>query len=110
MGRPTSLAEPPARGETSMDERAPWIRYPTPVLDGKPFGTDRLWVKNDGLSAVPYGGNKARKLARILVEADASGAGRLVTAGGAGSHHVLATTVYGKLRGYRVAAFLWPQQ
>lgn len=92
-----------------MDERVPWVRYPTPVLDGKPFGTDRLWVKNDGLSAAPYGGNKARKLERILVDAEASGAPRLLTAGGAGSHHVLATTLYGVTRGYRVAAFLWPQ-
>jgi D-cysteine desulfhydrase len=93
-----------------MDERAHWVRYPTPLLDGKAFGTDRLWVKNDGLSAAPYGGNKARKLQRILVDADASGAHRLLTAGGAGSHHVLATTIYGVMRGYRVAAFLWPQQ
>jgi 1-aminocyclopropane-1-carboxylate deaminase/D-cysteine desulfhydrase-like pyridoxal-dependent ACC family enzyme len=93
-----------------MNEQAQWVRYPTPILDGKPFGTDRLWTKNDGLSGVPYGGNKARKLSRILSEADSSGCSRLVTAGGAGSHHVLATTIYGTMRGYRVAAFLWPQQ
>jgi 1-aminocyclopropane-1-carboxylate deaminase/D-cysteine desulfhydrase-like pyridoxal-dependent ACC family enzyme len=93
-----------------MNERAQWVRYPTPVLDGKPFGSDHLWIKNDGVSGLPYGGNKARKLSRILVQADASGAERLVTAGGAGSHHVLATTVYGKMRGYHVAAYLWPQQ
>src|SRR5213078_4838111 len=28
----------------------------------------------------------------------------------AGSHHVLATAIYGKMRGYAVAAWLWPQR
>jgi 1-aminocyclopropane-1-carboxylate deaminase/D-cysteine desulfhydrase-like pyridoxal-dependent ACC family enzyme len=92
-----------------MAERVPWVRYPTPVLDGKRIGSNFLWIKNDGLSGTPYGGNKARKLAGILRDAETSGTDRLVTAGAAGSHHVLATTVYGTMRGYRVAAWLWPQ-
>jgi len=93
-----------------MAEAETWTRYPTPVLDGKRIGADLLWIKNDGISGVPYGGNKARKLVGILREAAASRPSRLVTAGSAGSHHVLATTVYGRMRGYRVAAWLWPQK
>lgn len=68
-----------------------------------------LLVKRDDRSAAPYGGNKARKLARILVDARAAGARRLVTIGPAGSHHVLATTVHGRRAGLEVAAVLVPQ-
>jgi 1-aminocyclopropane-1-carboxylate deaminase/D-cysteine desulfhydrase-like pyridoxal-dependent ACC family enzyme len=93
-----------------MAERAEWVRYPTPIVGGGQLGTDLLWIKNDGLSGVPYGGNKARKLTAILARAGERGAKRLVTAGGAGSHHVLATTLYGKMRGYPVAAWVWPQK
>ena len=67
-------------------------------------------MKNDGLSGVPYGGNKVRKLARLLRDARARGARRLVTAGAAGSHHVLATAVFGRLEGFAVMAHLWPMQ
>src|SRR5262249_47452502 len=93
-----------------MAERTEWVRYPTPIVSGRQLDTDLLWIKNDGLSGVPYGGNKARKLSAILARADESGAKRLVTAGGAGSHHVLATVIYGRLKGYPVAAWLWPQK
>lgn len=34
-----------------------------------------LWVKNDGVSAEPYGGNKVRKLELVLADA-ARGAAR----------------------------------
>ena len=40
-----------------------------------------------------YGGNKIRKLERVLPEALAHGARRVLTIGPAGSHHVLATTL-----------------
>jgi 1-aminocyclopropane-1-carboxylate deaminase/D-cysteine desulfhydrase-like pyridoxal-dependent ACC family enzyme len=71
-------------------------------------GTD-LWVKRDDLTDPTYGGNKVRKLVHLLADARARGAHRLVTLGAAGSHHVLATTVFGKRAGFDVAAVLVPQ-
>ncbi len=68
-----------------------------------------LWVKRDDLTSPLYGGNKVRKLAHLLADAKARGARRLVTLGAVGSHHVLATTVFGKQAGFDVAAVLVPQ-
>jgi len=58
---------------------------------------------------VLYGGNKVRKLEYLLADARARGATRLVTIGAVGSHHVLATTLYGGREGFRVEAALVPQ-
>lgn len=91
-----------------MSERPSWIVYPTPVSSGAQIGTEFLWIKNDGLTGTPYGGNKVRKLERLLADARAHGAERLVTAGAAGSHHVLATAVFGAREGFSVMAHLWP--
>lgn len=68
-----------------------------------------LWVKRDDLSHAVYGGNKPRKLRRILALARREGATRLLTVGAAGSHHVLATAVFGRAEGFRVGALLTPQ-
>ncbi len=85
--------------------------YPTPIerVSALSTPTTQLWVKRDDLTGDLYGGNKVRKLERILEEAKRRGAERLVTFGGAGSHHVLATTIYGVRAGFRVAAVLTPQ-
>jgi 1-aminocyclopropane-1-carboxylate deaminase/D-cysteine desulfhydrase-like pyridoxal-dependent ACC family enzyme len=66
-------------------------------------------VKDDGRSASSYGGNKVRKLERLLAAARRSGARRLLTLGAAGSHHVLATCVYGARFGLATHAVLTPQ-
>lgn len=68
-----------------------------------------LLVKRDDETAVPYGGNKVRKLEFILAAARAAGARRLITAGATGSHHALATTVYGRQAGFDVTLVLFPQ-
>lgn len=68
-----------------------------------------LWLKNDGECHRVYGGNKIRKLERLLGEAEQRGARRILTFGAAGSHHVLATTLLARERGLPVAAVLWPQ-
>ncbi len=85
--------------------------YPTPVrkvelpepLEGE------LWLKDDGHSAQLYGGNKVRKLERLLALAQRQGARRLLTIGAAGSHHVLATCVFGARLGLPTRAVLTPQ-
>src|SRR5690606_14885992 len=81
-----------------LNERLPWVslgvqRTPltTHEIDGR-----AVMLKRDDLVAEPYGGNKVRKLEFLLARARAEGATRIVTAGATGSHHALATTIYGR--------------
>lgn len=71
-------------------------------------GTTLLCKRDDETSAL-YGGNKVRKLERILEDAIAHDLRRLVTVGAVGSHHVVATTVFGRRNGFEVEAILTPQ-
>ena len=88
--------------------RIPLTTLPTPVerlpLDGR-----AAWIKRDDLTALPYGGNKVRKLEFLLADARAAGVTRLITVGALGSHHALATTVYGRALGFDVTVVLLPQ-
>jgi len=105
-------------GETSLFRRFPALagRVPhiplatlhTPV-EQLALGDAALWVKRDDRSGKAYGGNKVRKLEFLLGEARQREARRLVTAGAAGSHHCLATTIYGTRLGFDVTLVLFPQ-
>jgi len=86
----------------------PLASLPTPVEEHRIAGRSVL-VKRDDRTARPYGGNKVRKLEFLLAEARAAGAGRVVTAGAFGSHHALATTIYGRQAGFGVTCVLFPQ-
>jgi 1-aminocyclopropane-1-carboxylate deaminase/D-cysteine desulfhydrase-like pyridoxal-dependent ACC family enzyme len=68
-----------------------------------------LWVKRDDLTHPTYGGNKVRKLTHILREAKERGFSKIITIGAAGSHHVLATTIFGGQAGLTVEAAMTPQ-
>lgn len=68
-----------------------------------------VWVKHDNATHPRYGGNKVRKLEHLLDEARREGATHLLTAGAAGSHHVLATVVHGAAAGFKVEAVLTPR-
>lgn len=68
-----------------------------------------VWVKHDNATHPRYGGNKVRKLEHLLAEAKSEGATHLLTAGAAGSHHVLATAVHGGAAGFHVEAVLTPR-
>jgi len=85
--------------------------YPTPVvcLEQLSAATCTLWVKRDDLTNAIYGGSKVRKLEPLLRDAQQRGATRLVTVGTVGSHHVLASGVFGKLTGLHVEAVVLPQ-
>ena len=85
--------------------------YPTPIerLEALSRPGCGLWVKRDDLTSALYGGNKVRKLERLLADAKEKGAERILTVGAVGSHHVLATAVYGKRAGLAVEAVLVPQ-
>ncbi len=79
--------------------------YPTPL---QRMG-DNLWIKRDDRTAELYGGNKVRKLEHLLGAARDAGKTRILTLGAAGSHHVVATAVYGRREGFDVHAVLVPQ-
>jgi len=89
----------------------PDTRYPTPVqrAEGLSRPSSELWIKRDDLTHDLYGGNKVRKLDGILEGIRERRVRRVVTVGAAGSHHVLATTVFGRGAGLEVEAVLVPQ-
>ncbi len=71
---------------------------------------ENLWVKREDCAGTgPYGGNKIRKLEWLLGRVQAAG-GDILTTGPAGSHHVLATSVYARSVGMRVRVVLWPER
>jgi D-cysteine desulfhydrase len=74
-----------------------WIslgNFPTPVKQLKGVGNGNLWVKQDGISSPLYGGNKIRKLEFILAEVEKRKANHVVTFGGIGTNHGLATAIF----------------
>jgi D-cysteine desulfhydrase len=96
---------------TSAPSRALFATYPT-LRDQVPFAPladlptplehlsrlsarvgAEVWVKRDGLSHPVYGGNKVRKFEFIFGDALRKRARAILTGGGLGSHHTLATAV-----------------
>jgi len=93
----------------------PWtslVERPTPVqrLDhlGDRLGAE-IWVKRDDLTSPVYGGNKPRKLEFLLAEAREQGRRTLVTLGGLGTNHGLATVIFGRRMGFEVVLLLFAQ-
>jgi D-cysteine desulfhydrase len=78
--------------------RIPLCRLPTPVREAPGLGQE-VWVKDDALSAAPWGGNKPRKLEWILADAKARQRRTILTFGGVGTNHGLATAVYARAEG-----------
>lgn len=99
----------------ALADRIPWRplgAFPTPVeeLPSPPRAPSvRLFVKRDDLSAPSYGGNKVRKLEHFLADAELSSSRTLITLGGLGSNHALATAVHGKQLGFAVDLVLYDQ-
>lgn len=94
----------------------PWTSlgdFPTPIQRlgelGEAHGFANLYVKRDDESSKVYGGNKVRKLEWVLADAEAKGRKTLICVGGSGSNQVLATTIYGKRRGFRVVGVVFDQ-
>lgn len=106
---PLSLLAPRLSREVS---RLSLGRFPTPVERSEKLSSllgCSLFLKRDDQSGKLYGGNKVRKLEFLLGEAKKKGFDTLLTAGGLGSHHVLATALYGNREGFATAAVLYPQ-
>lgn len=72
--------------------RLPLGDFPTPIskLD------ERLWIKRDDFTHIVYGGNKLRKLEYLLGDANVRGCDGVVTFGGVGSNHALATALHSR--------------
>jgi D-cysteine desulfhydrase len=95
----------PALAERLPSERL--VGAVTPVEEVAALGA---WVKRDDLTAAPLGGNKVRKLELLLADARARGHRALLTVGGTGSNHVLATAIYARRLGFAAThAVLFPQ-
>lgn len=74
---------------------------------GMPNAPD-LWIKRDDLDARRLGGNKVRALEFLLGGLESGSA--IVTVGGIGSTHVLATAVHAASLGVATRAWRWPHE
>ena len=80
--------------------------YPTPVEPLRlPELAIAMWIKRDDLASSTLGGNKVRALEYLLAGIQPGDV--LLTGGGEGSTHVLATAVHGTRLGARVHAVRW---
>jgi D-cysteine desulfhydrase len=93
--------------------RLPLTTLPTPVETlerfGRAAGIAPPWIKRDDRTGVLYGGNKPRKLELLLGAALARGRRRVLTFGGIGTHHGIATTVAARAAGLATSLVLVPQ-
>jgi len=87
--------------------------FPTPLAAmprlAATLGTTDLYVKDDGVSASVYGGNKVRKLEFLLADAIETESRAVITFGYAGSNHAAATAVYAREVGLPAISMLLPQ-
>jgi 1-aminocyclopropane-1-carboxylate deaminase/D-cysteine desulfhydrase-like pyridoxal-dependent ACC family enzyme len=93
--------------------RAPLTTLPTSVRPlrrlGQELGLEHLWVKCDDASGPLYGGNKPRKLEFLLGDVLADRKKTVLTFGGIGTHHGLATAVCARAVGLRTILLLLKQ-
>ncbi|GIW42225.1 MAG: 1-aminocyclopropane-1-carboxylate deaminase [Candidatus Binatia bacterium] len=92
--------------------RLPCTTLPTRVHRLEKLGTEldvELWVKRDDETGTLYGGNKPRKLEFLLGDARRKGKRSILTFGGIGTNHGLATALYGRRHGFSVVLVLLRQ-
>ena len=99
-----------------LKDKLPYVslgEFPTPINKlerlGNSIGIGQLYIKRDDLSGKLYGGNKVRKLEFLLGKALEASAREVLTFGGAGSNHALATALYAQQVGLRSISMLSPQ-
>jgi D-cysteine desulfhydrase len=95
-----------------LETKLPWIPlgdFPTPVHKLQNIGEGRLWIKRDDKSSTEYGGNKVRKLEFVLADAIKKGCDHVITMGGIGTNHGLATSVFAKKLGLKCTLLLFNQ-
>lgn len=84
--------------------RVSFCVLPSPV-ERINVGDTEMWIKSDGRNAAVCGGNKVRSLEFLL--AGITSGDTVITVGGEGSTHVLATAVHARQLGASVIAFRW---
>lgn len=108
--RPLLETYPGMREAISIE---PLAELPTPVERVPDFESlfeaASFHVKRDDLTAPDYGGNKVRKLEFLLGRARHDGCRAVMTFGGAGSNHALATAIYARRLGMDAISMLLPQ-
>ena len=100
----------------ALGKQLPFValgEFPTPVDTAdqlaNELGIGSLTIKRDDISASDYGGNKIRKLEFLLGDALAQGKTHVVTFGGLGSNHAVATAINCKKLGLHCGAVLTPE-
>ena len=99
--RPLFEAYPNLRGRIPF---VPLADLPTPLERMHRLSAEvgaEIWVKRDGLTHPIYGGNKIRKFEFVFADAVRRGSRAVLTGGGLGSHHTLATAVIARQLGLR---------
>jgi len=95
-----------------LGQKLPYIGlgvFPTPIHLLEHLGIENLWIKRDDLSSPVYGGNKIRKLAFILAEARQKKIRHLITLGGIGTNHGLASAIFSHAMGIKCTLLLYQQ-
>lgn len=109
--------------ESVLFERYPGLReniawkclgnFPTPVRKleelGKEVKYENIWIKEDDKSSEYYGGNKVRKLEFILADVLQKKKKTIMTYGGIGTNHGLATVIHGNRLGLNTLLLLVDQ-
>ncbi len=111
----SEAVESPGSPETFLlYERYPALRQvprvelcnlPSPVQRVTVEGAGEIWIKRDDLNAPVFGGNKARSLEFLLGGLERGQS--VMTLGGAGSTHVLATAIHAQRAGIAIEALRW---
>ncbi len=89
--------------------RFPLGNFPTPVQRLSNLGHENLWIKRDDLTSAIYGGNKVRKLEFILADALKRKCRKIITMGGIGTNHGLATAIFCREAGLACRLLLFHQ-
>lgn len=100
----------------ALEKHIPWIELadlPTPVKKlenlGSSIGYNNIWMKRDDQSSRLYGGNKVRKLEFVLPDAIRKKRSNILTYGGIGTNHGLATTIHGARLGLKTILIMIDQ-
>jgi 1-aminocyclopropane-1-carboxylate deaminase/D-cysteine desulfhydrase-like pyridoxal-dependent ACC family enzyme len=90
----------------------PWTglgQFPTRVHRLGNLKGRNIWIKRDDESSTEYGGNKVRKLEFTLADAIRRGKKMIITMGGIGTNHGLATAIFAARLGLRCRLLLFEQ-